>query len=178
MNDINDSNTNRELVIETASKYNDVFYNTAIPKLNFPGPVVLTVNPAKKTDKEAVLVDPIPKNLMYVRVRTNMWNIDNVVRPAIEHYTKQGVPVVLTFMAYYDTADTMPESCKIAYEYRKRTLNSYWAIKFEYWKWIMDQFVENALVHSCGREDIKDGSKCRNCGNCIREYFSTRERIR
>ena len=45
MNCGNDSNNQRELVIETAQRYKRFFFNTPIPRFDFPGPVVLTANP-------------------------------------------------------------------------------------------------------------------------------------
>ena len=137
INDGNDSNHQRELVINSTWMYNMRFFNTAIPKdlEGFPGPVVVTINPGKMTDSDFYKLDPIPKNLMFVRIRTNMWNINTVVRPAVEYYTSKEVPVVLTFMAYYQEGDEMPDDIKIqsfrykrrleqAYIFRKRTLNS------------------------------------------------------
>jgi len=77
INDGNDSNHQHELVITSTKHYPMKFYNTAIPKNLeiFDAPVVLTVNPAKMTDARAYFLDPIPKTLMFVRVRTNTWNL-------------------------------------------------------------------------------------------------------
>ena len=111
INDGNDSNVHRETVISATVQYPLRFFNTAIPKHldEFPGPVVLTLNPGKMTDSEFHKIDPIPKNLMFVRVRTNMYN-----------------------------------------------------------KW----------VYSCGKtEGEKGGGGCRHCGNCLREFFATKERM-
>ena len=41
-----------------------------------------------------------------------------------------------------------------------------------------DAYRGNALVHSCGTEGAEGGSACKNCGNCLREYFATMERLR
>ena len=72
---------------------------------------------------------------MFVRVRTNTWNLESTVEPAIEFYSKREIPIVLTFMAYY--LDDVPEDHKNNYCFRKRTLNSYWAITTVAWQKIM-----------------------------------------
>jgi hypothetical protein len=48
MNCGHDSNIERDLVIETSKQYKEVFFNTSIPNLDFPGPVVLTANPKEE----------------------------------------------------------------------------------------------------------------------------------
>jgi hypothetical protein len=176
MNDGNDSNNERELVEEVAGRYADVFFNTSIPiKLaDFPGPVVLTLNPGKMTDTDFHRLDATPINLMFVRVRTNMWNIGPVVSPAVEYYAvKLGVPVVLTFMAYY--TQKLRQSYEGAYEWRKRTMNSYWVIKRECVDGIEALYADHDNVYLCGRHG---SSTCSACGNCLREYYAAKERLR
>ena len=50
MNCGNDSNNQRDLVIETAKRYQRYFFNTSIPRFDFPGPVVLTANPKEEQE--------------------------------------------------------------------------------------------------------------------------------
>jgi len=166
MNDGNDSNVQREIVLEAAKRYKHVFFNTSIPKLDFPGPVVLTVNPGKMTDKDAHLVDPVPKNLMFVRFRVNMWNLD-LCDKVVEHYTSRGAAVVLTFMAYY--VESVPEEYARFYTYRKRTLNSYWVITEEGWGQVVERYAGNEKVYTCGK-DAKTHA-CKECKRCATEYF-------
>jgi len=176
VNDGNDSNVNRDFVISESQRYNNFFFNTAINKDlgGFCAPVVLTVNPGDMTDKSWHKVEPIPKNLMFVRIRTNAWNLKDVVIPAIEYYTSNEVPVVLTFMAYYDEKPYMNND----YVYRKRTMNSYYAITTDAWERIMLPFRYNKYVYSCGKvEGEKGTSGCKYCGNCLREYYNTLERM-
>jgi hypothetical protein len=179
MNDGNDSNHERKKVIETSWQFKDVFFNTSIPvKLDeFPGPVVLTINPGEMTDKEFFKLEEIPKNLMFVRFRTNTWNLP-LARKAVAYYTSRGVPVVLTFMAYWQFAGSIPKSHVAKYIKRKRTSNEYVAITTESWRDVMHEFEDNILVSSCGKiEGEKGKTSCRYCGNCLREYFATRERM-
>ena len=180
INDGNDSNHQRELVIKTAKKYKDYFFNTAIPLdiEEFGAPVVLTVNPALLTDKTFIKVGKqhscnMPNNLMFVRVRVNCWNIETVVNPAIEYYTGKQIPVVLTFMAYYK--QSIPEYHKQNYVWKKRTLNSYYVLHQDVIESIMREYRSNPYVYSCG---IKGEYSCKFCGNCIREYYNTKERLR
>ena len=172
-NDGNDSNVQREEVEKVAARYDAVFFNTSMPKklAEFMKPVILTVNPGKITDTRAHLVDPCPSNLMFVRVRTNTWNLE-LVDSVIEHYTERKVPVVLTMMAYY--GETIPSGHQENYTFRKRTTNSYWVITPQAWDNIVARYKSDSLVYICGKDANTHG--CKYCGNCLREYFSTVER--
>jgi hypothetical protein len=179
VNDGNDSNNQRELVIKLTQVYKRKFYNTSIPKdlEKFDAPMVLTVNPAKMTDKSAHLLDPVPKNLMFVRIRVNTWNL-KLVEDIIIHYCARDIPVVLTFMAYYSEND-IPKAHRKNYILRKRTINSYYAITTAAWKRIMAKFKYNKWVYSCGKIEGELGTTaCRHCGNCLREYFAAMERMK
>lgn len=175
INDGNDSNINRRLVEKVAKQYDMYFFNTAIPAEleRFSAPVVLTVNPGRMTDSSFSVIRVIPDNLMFVRVRTNVWNLDTIVKPAVEYYTERGVAVVLTFMAYY--TEKIPEANRGCYEWKKRTLNSYWVLKQWAIDRTMDDYKQNPHVYSCG---IKGRYECTFCGNCVREYFNAMDRIR
>ena len=175
MNDGNDSNVDRELVESSVLRYDDYFFNTAIPKNlgSFSGPVVLTVNPGKMTDKGFHKLKYLPKNLMFVRVRTNTWNIDNVVQPCINYYTYKNVPVILTYMAYY--TESIPEKEKKKYIWEKRTTNSYWVLEETARIRIIKLWEHNSFVYECG---YKGTHSCQKCGNCIREYYNAKERTR
>jgi len=178
INDGNDSNHQQELVIADTQNYPMKFYNTAIPKnLDiFDAPVVLTVNPGKMTDVKTYLLDPIPKTLMFVRVRTNTWNLE-LVDKVVAHYSKKEIPIILTFMAYF--VGQTPPGHEANYVFRKRTLNSYHAITTKAWGKIMARYKYNKWVYSCGKiEGEKGTTSCRHCGNCLREYFATTERLR
>ena len=179
VNDGNDSNVQRDLVISSTDCYQDRFFNTAIPRAleSFPGPVVLTVNPGKFTDNTFYSLDPIPPNLMFVRIRANTWNMPNVGKRAIDYYTSRGVCVVLTFMAYH-SAKSIPVPYRVDYLLRKRTLNSYFAITTDAWRKIMRRHEDNILVRSCGFEGERGKTACRLCGNCLREFYATRERMK
>jgi len=172
-NDGNDSNNERMLVEKTAEQFKDCFFNTAIPnKLReFFRPVVLTVNPGDMTDDNFFKLKEIPNNLMFVRVRVNSWNINSVVIPVINYYTNKNVVVVLTFMAYY-TRELIKNFND--YIWHKRTTNDYWCLNSEKQEEIENIFKENPYVYSCG---YKYTYKCKFCGNCLREYFNTKERI-
>jgi len=176
VNDGNDSNVDRPLVEAVAIKFEDFFFNTAIPERlgDFPGPVVLTVNPGTMTDRDFHKIPQAPPNMMFARVRTNMWNLYTVVKPAVQHYAVDlGVPVVLTFMAYY--ASKVHEGSENDYEWRTRTINPYWVIKRERVDSIERVFSDKDNVYLCGRHG---SSKCSACGNCLREYYNAKERMR
>ena len=179
INDGNDSNVEREKVIDSCYGYIMKFYNTAIPAdlEEFDAPVVLTINPGEKTDEVYNYIKIIPYNLMFVRYRTNMWNLELMQR-AIEHYSKKEVPIVLTFMAYFDIK-SIPLAYRDHYSFRLRTANEYWAITTRAWETVMFPYRYNKWVYSCGKIEGENGtSLCRHCGNCLREYFATMERMR
>jgi hypothetical protein len=180
VNDGNDSNVQRDVVVSVARVFPMRFYNTAIPKDigGFDAPVVLTVNPGQFTEVDFVRLYKPPPNLMFVRVRTNTWNL-GLVKQAVEWYSRLETAVVLTFMAYF--VDEVPESCKADYVFRKRTTNAYWAITTEAWERVMAPYRRNRWVHSCGKVEGEAGigpAGCRTCGNCLREYFAAMERMR
>jgi hypothetical protein len=182
MNDGNDSNIDRGEVIKVGSEFKDVFYNTSIPSRleGFKAPVVLTVNPREMTDKsffkyslEKSLynkgdINRVADNLMFVRVRANMWNLD-LVDEVVKHYTKEeyGISVVITIMAYY--TEEISEEYKHCYEWKKRNINSYNVLKEEYVNEIKNRYKDNKDVYFC------EAKKCKDCGVCLKEYYKTKE---
>lgn len=178
VNDGNDSGVVRDVVMAAVKRFPLKFYNTAIAVGldEFDAPVVLTVNPGTMTDKHSYFLGSIPINLMFVRFRTNMWNL-NVLNEAVEYYSEREVPIVLTFMAYFKSE--IGQRYEGSYVYRKRTLNSYWAIITRSWEAVMDRYKYNKWVYSCGKiEGEKGTTACRHCGNCLREFFATMERMK
>jgi len=174
VNDGNDSNVNRMKVMQMTAGFPMKFYNTAIPEDldKFNAPVVLTVNPGDMTDKSWHELDPIPKNLMFVRFRANTWN-KLIGREIVDYYTSSTIPVIFTFMAYYN--ETVPVGHMRNYTYRKRTLNSYWVIIQKAWDRVLNNYKNNPYVYACGKD--ANTFPCNRCGNCLREYFATTERI-
>jgi hypothetical protein len=176
--------------------YPNCFFNTSIPVLDkyhhpFEGfyayskntkseyyPVVLTLNPSKMTDTSWHKIEIIPENLMFVRIRVNTWNINTVVKPAVEYYSSKNVPIILTFMAYYQDQKGLTQIkdlYQFDYEYKKRTLNDYWVITQDEWDRVMNTFKGNKWVYSCGKD--ANTHACRHCGNCLREYHATLIRL-
>jgi len=173
VNDGHDSSVDKEMVMEKCAVYRNKFYNTSFPAMlgSFDAPVVLTVNPSDMTDSEYHKLDKIPDTLMYVRVRVNMWNIQ-LVDEVVKYYSEHDIPIILTFMAYY--TESIPDDYKDMYEFKKRTLNSYWVPTEAAWKFVEDRYHRNKWVYSCGSYGE---TKCEFCGNCLREYYRTTERM-
>ena len=198
VNDGNDSFFLTEKQIQSIIlEYRNCFFNTSIPKdldkyhtwsygLMFEAgainnydihPVVLTVNPGEMTDTDFHAVDPIPPNLMFVRARVNTWNL-KLIDQIVEYYSSREVPIILTFMAYHTEHIDKLKLERNSYIYRKRTMNSYYAITTEEFHRIMDRYKDNKWVHSCGKIEGELGdTHCRFCGNCLREYYATTERL-
>jgi len=181
VNDGNDSCNKWKIVKAGTKKYPMKFYNTSYRRAYdkyFDGqPFVLTVNPGRDTDKVFYQLAPkVPKNIMFVRVRTNMWNLD-LVEDAVAAYSKMKVPIVLTFMRYYK--DEVPKKFKKYYTFKKKIINSYWLLNEKGWKKVRKRIIDkNDLVYTCGTEGDNAKFLCRDCGNCLREYFATVERIK
>lgn len=175
MNDIHDSACDRELVKDVAYRFSDKFFNTSQPYRleDYKWPVVLTANPGAMTDDDFWIVEPIPTNVMFVRARVNSWNLENVDR-IVKFYNDRGVPVVLTFMAYYETP--IPDDHKGFYEFKQRTLNSYWCLLKHKWYNIRDRYTYNDLVFTCGAAPNKH--LCKDCRNCELFYWETKERCK
>ena len=180
MNCGNDSNNQRGLVIATAEQYKHVFFNTSIRNLDFPGPVVLTANP--REEEPAWLpffAAEVPRNLMFVRLRvsgTNLGHIDDAVR----WWTQGGVPVVLTFMAYYTERPKVDEAevglpAGECYEWRVRHINSYWCATKAFMRKVLARYANNRLASMCGSID---SGYCRTCRNCESYYLQTQKRLR
>jgi len=177
MNDGNDSNVDRDLVVGAALQYDHAFFNTSIPKdlAGFRRPVVLTANPGKMTDDRFHHpAGNIAFNIMFVRARVNTWNLE-LVEQIIDEWTAHDVPVVLTFMAYY--RQDIPEAYRSSYTFRQRTLNSYWVLTDEAHKRIVNTLkLDNPRVLTCGKDNHT--YSCRECGVCLREYFATAARLK
>jgi len=177
MNCGGDSNIQRELVIATAAQYRRRFFNTSIPNLDFPGPVVLTANP--KEEQCACLIHSPPANLMFVRLRVSGTNLQQI-DIAVDHYTRRNVPVVLTFMAYYsrnpvvDRTD-VPIPAEECYVWKVRHINSYYCATAKFMSYVRDRYHDNRLVSMCS--SLND-SYCRSCRNCETYYIQTEKRMR
>jgi len=173
VNSGHDSNCQRSFVIDQTEQYSKRFFNTSIPKFEFPGPVVFTANP--KEEERAVLpmdVEPVPENIMFVRLRVSSTNLE-FVENAASCWSAVGVPVVLTFMAYYDHEPECPEN----YEWKQRHINSYWCPTPKFLSDTLQQIREYAgrSVTLCGSVNEY---KCMSCRNCETYYYQTVKRMR
>lgn len=160
VNSGHDSNIDRNMVISSTEKYKQKFYNTSIPNFDFPGPVVFTCN-----GNQLHLINPA-KNIMFVRVRVSMWNLDDVDKAVDCYLIQQKIPVVLTFMRYYKEENIKPEF-KEYYVFTQHILNSYWCLTPEGQKTIMLKY-KGTGVKTCG---TPYSSFCVDCGNCELLYY-------
>jgi len=182
----NDSNNQRELVVAATDQYPKRFFNTSVPRFAFPGPVVLTANP--KEEDESRYHMPLwhgddwyspADNLMFVRLRTSATNLRLVDKAAVA-WTAAKVPVVITFMSYYDRKPKVPAEVHQAvagpcYEWKVRHINSYFCPTKEFMRWIMRRYRHNRLVSMCSSIE---SAYCRDCGNCESYYVQTMKRLR
>lgn len=174
-----DSNIQRELVIQETAQYPRRFFNTSRARFDFPGPVVFTANREEEAPA-AGPPDPVPVNLMFVRLRistTNLYDIDQ----AVEGWTRARVPIVLTFMAYYDREPkrTIPGYVLDGpvYEWKVRHVNSYWCATRPFMAYVLcrEKEIGGRLVTMCG---TLDSNYCRDCRNCEIYYWQTIRHMR
>ena len=160
-----DSNIEREKVIKETEIYKHRFFNTSIPKFDFPAPVVWTANP--KEEEPVPLIYNIPDNLMFIRLRVSSTNLKHI-RSAVKSYAPTGISIVLTFMAYYDKE---PENVE-KYIWKKRHINSYWCPTREFMKEVLCEMkkIEGRQVSLCS--DL-DAYQCSACKNCETYYWQT-----
>lgn len=162
VNSGHDSNEDKEMVLEVTRKFPWRFYNTSQPELNFEGqPVVLTVNP-RENDYWIAMENT--RHLMYVRFRVHTRNI-SMAYEVIDYYTERNVPVVLTFMRYFDESEI---PAREHYEERKHVSHTYWDIRPEHWWWVVDLLSKPRLVFTCG---TPENPYCRDCGVCEILYW-------
>lgn len=169
VNSGNDSNNKRGLVIRATEKYMDKFYNTCIPNLDFPGPVVLTINP--QASDQMTLLDVPPANLMFVRVRVGLWDHE-IAKKAVEWYGPKGVPVLMTFMRYYN-GDLIPKEYKDEYEWKKHIQNSYYLPQPAMIVAFMARLAGTG-ARMCG---TPWSAYCADCGHCEEFYNATWRRM-
>jgi hypothetical protein len=186
MNCGNDSNNQRNLVIETAMQYRRFFFNTSVPRFGFPGPVVLTANPREELEGSYAMPHwhgddwyAPADNLMFVRLRTSATNL-RLVDQAVAAWTAAKVPCVITFMAYYTDHPAIPLDVAAAvsgpcYEWKVRHINSYWCPTKNFMRWVMDRYRDNRLVSMCSSFN---SAYCRDCRNCEIHYLQTMKRLR
>ncbi len=168
----NDSNNQRDLVIKVSEQFDDFFFNTSIPKFDFPGPVVFTCN-SEQTNEMAVIVKA-PVNLMFVRFRINTWNL-KLAESAIAAYERQKVPIILTFMRYKN-GERIPKEYLNDYEKKKNVTNPYFMIKKQKRQEVLDSFIKRFYgVLQCG---TYESAYCKDCGNCERFYYITLKKSR
>lgn len=182
----NDSNNQREHVVASTAQYPRRFFNTSVPKFDFPGPVVLTANPREEDESRYAYPHrhgeewkAPTENIMFVRLRTSSTNLAPVDR-AVAAWTAAQVPVVITMMAYYDAEPQVPQEVAAAvgspcYEWRVRHINSYWCPTAGFIRYVLLRYRGNRLVSYCGS---LEGSYCRLCRNCESYYWQTIKRMK
>lgn len=163
VNSGHDSNHDRDFVIASTAKYHCRFFNTSIPRFDFPAPVVFTCNP---DENKPPILSPVPDNLMFVRVRTRPGMLDYAA-DAIAHYAiKNNVPVVLTWMRYL-MEDMVPGAWRDWYELKTHILNPWWQLKRQHRERLWTE-LDACNVYQCG---TYESSLCRECLNCVRFYW-------
>lgn len=167
VNDGHDSCFNVDLVLKETLVYRDRFYNTCMPE----GPemlawaTVLTVNPGEFTDFHFYKVES--PNIMFVRARANMWNLQ-LIENIIDFYAlKRSISVIITWMNY-TTPDLIPVAHRHDYAVKTHILNPYLSPTAKALR-KADYLFTNPLVYECG-------TLCKECGNCLREYYKWKER--
>lgn len=153
--------TRDRLVAIVATLYEHPFWNTSIPRFDFPGPVMFTCN-----GRQPLYVE-CPANVMAVRIRCNAWEWSTLWTLA-DHYTAQNIPVLLTPMRYY-SLDDIPPGQRIHYAQRKHILNEEWQLADG-----EQSMLAQKLAHALNNRGIYVllcHGLCRDCGNCERRLY-------
>ena len=171
INSGHDSNIRRAYVIVSTVHFPKRFFNTSIPSFDFPAPVVFTAN--AEEEKIPYLPSGIVrydyKKIMFIRLRVSSTNLLHIFSAAAQ-WSEAGVPVVLTFMRYYD-----PPPDAVNYEYRKSVKNDYWCPKKRFIAGVMKVaklLQTKAIITICG---TLESSYCRDCLKCQSFYHQAME---
>jgi len=178
INDWHDSSNSHLEIVQGMRGYPLRFFNTIVPYFlhEFDAPVVLTLNAREDTDTKFWQLEEIPANLMFVRFRVNTWNI-KLLWQAVDYYTgTRRVPLILDWVEY-PKVSAIPTGYRKYYKADQHDGRRIWRVWFEEWRRVADLFTDDILVYTCGRGPRRQDRLCRNCGNCLREYFATRERM-
>lgn len=167
----NDSNVDREYVMERTKQYKNKFYNTSLPIFGFNSPFVFTAN--RKEEELPTMPTKVLPELMFVRLRVSPTNLDKI-DIGVEAWTKLGVPVVLTFMRYYDEKPNI-SFFPWEYEWKIHILNGAWCATPNFIGDVMTRYNNNRLVSMCGS---KNSSYCKDCLNCETYYRQAVKRMR
>lgn len=177
VNSGHDSNINRGYVIKSTEQYPKRFFNTSLPGLGFPDPVVFTVNPREEfralLPEDFMCIEYVISKLMFVRIRVSSTNLGYVAQAA-EEWGKIGVSVLLTFMRYYDVEEYNKQN-SIFYENRKSIINEYWCPTPTFMcatLLFIRQF--NPETRMCG---TPESSYCKDCNDCEFYYYVAKERM-
>lgn len=167
VNSGHDSNIQRELVIRSTRKYKRKFYNTSLDNFDFPAPVVFTCN-----GRYLILTRNL-ENLMFVRIRTSMMNLGEVDQAVNYYLVKNQIPVVLTFMRYYNK-ESISNAILSFFEFKKHILNSYWCHTVEAHLKILTRY-KGLGIRMCG---TPVSSLCIDCRNCEFLYWEHLRRLK
>lgn len=169
VNSGHDSNIDREYVIEMTEKYPNKFYNTSLPNFDFPAPVVFTCN-----GRNLILAKKDLNNLMFVRVRTSIFDLETIDKAVNYYLVKHKIPVVFTFMRYYD-GTVIPDEYKKYFVFKKHILNSYFCHTVEAHLKILECY-KGVGVRMCGTPVSSYCVDCRNCELLYWDFIRKRDR--
>lgn len=180
-----DANVNKAHVISATAQYEHRFFNTSMPDLrDFPAPVVLTVNPREEgpcIGPDSVAIGDLDK-LMFVRARVSPSNIDEVLNSILGWCRGVHVPMVLTFMDYYDCQPPPPDGRWLdlwnagvpTHVWKKRHVNEYWCPSSEFQQAALEYLRMTPLVTMCG---TPTSNLCADCRNCETYYWQAMKRM-
>jgi hypothetical protein len=161
-----------EKVLEATEDYEDKFFNTSLPILNFGSPAILTLN-GRDTDFSYLHRNQIMGNideLMAVRFRLNTWNVE-LCLDAISEWAFH-VPFLLTDMRYSDIDNVKKPQ---HYEFKKHLLNEYWKLNEDGMQIIL-KLLRLRNVFWCGNPLTKS-TMCSECRLCEHFYCKTKIKL-
>jgi hypothetical protein len=182
ISDIGDSNIDRDAVLRVALRFRHPYFNTSIPRLDFPGPTVLTVNPKELGPKTWTFPDKLDAsfdNLMAVRVRLCQANVADAAM-LIGAWALVGVPVLVMTMRYYSLTalDAMLAKSPVYfgrsdYTCHKHILNE---------SWQPTDAATHRMGAAVGMGRLPSvywcaGPLCKDCRQCLSLFWLCRRRL-
>ena len=191
MNAEHDSGIEKPLVLETARPYNDLFYNTATHDMDFPRPVVVTINHQEYSPS---LTNPDRRYLdrvMFARVRLSPGCFERATIAA-SRWMAAAIPIMITPMAFYSLVALEEDKERASfdsrldgmeYKFKKRHVHECWQLDQKSLRNLVHLFIYQMCDHSKGSNGCiylcgtYESLQCEDCNLCEHFYYAAKARM-